>query len=146
MKSWYLSHGKDGWLVTTYEVSAWRMVAERVGEWSTHHVFGGLVCCRIPAWAYRVPLGRPVRDDDGWLDNSLGYALFCAGQRLHSLGSTWRHSTNVIRHPVTVEQARGIDAEFVADIEDMFEDDEETADEVAAIFDATPSTEKEQAN
>lgn len=124
MNRWDLGHTKDGWVITTYEAPAWRVALERVGEWSTHHVFAGLVCCRIPGWAYKIPTGRPVRDEDGWLDNSVGYALLCTGNRLHNLGEAWRHSRNVVRHPVIVEQARGIDAEFVDEFEDMLKDDE----------------------
>ncbi|WP_298510523.1 hypothetical protein [uncultured Nocardioides sp.] len=127
MKTWDLAHGRDGWNITTYEVPAWRVVVERVGEWSTHHVFGGIVCCRIPGWAYQIPLGRPKRDEDGWLDNSFGYWLFCAGSRLHGLGRAWQHRTNVVSHPVTVEQAGSVDQEFVSWIEDELGDDEVSA-------------------
>lgn len=124
MRTWHLAHGKDGWQIATYEAPAWRRRLDRIGEWSTHHVFAGVVCCRIPGWSWSVPLGRPVRDADGWLENSLGSWLWSVGQRLHSLGQEWRHSRHVMHFPVSLDAARGIDPEWVAEVEEMFREDE----------------------
>ena len=140
MRTWHMSHGKDGWAVTAYEVPAWRHTLEQIGQWSSHHVFGGLFCCRIPKWAGNVPVGRPVRGRDGSVDNSLDYAMWRFGQRLFNLGEVWRRTTNRTQSPITVEQARAIDPGWVAEVErlvgeGLYEDDEPTA-AVAAAFDA----------
>lgn len=57
------------------EVPAWTMVVEWAGEkflGLTGHVF----CCNIPSWAWKVPLGKPKRADDGWLENSLASFIY----------------------------------------------------------------------
>lgn len=58
MKSWVLSHSKDGWSVVVYELPAWRIGIARFWEW----LIPTWLCCG--RWFYFTWLHNPLFLDD----------------------------------------------------------------------------------
>lgn len=132
MNTWQLSHGLDdnkqpGYSIHAVKEPAWVGPVQNFFGFIfgvlTRHIF----CCRCPEWAWKVPLGKPKRDEDGYLDNSLAGWLWDKSTGLMAVG--WRKQKTVLRLPITHEQAAEIDAQFVKDCDSIWEDDEENDDE-----------------
>ncbi len=87
MRTWWISHGRDGYSVTIADVPAWALLAEhlydRVDRLTRHALCGGRF-----EFPFHVPLGWPKRDQDGYLNNSLGGWLLDVGTRALSLTDT----------------------------------------------------------
>lgn len=109
MKNWGLAISNNQYRVVLYEQSVWAWIGYR------------LIPCahRLGETFWKIPVGKPVRDEEGHLVGSLAERLIdieCAAMSCLDWSEHVISSVNV-----TEEQAREISPDFVA----IFEDDDE---------------------
>jgi hypothetical protein len=83
-----------------YEVPWWALAIEHAAENFDHYVLRHR-WCSPPEWMHRIPLGRPKRDEDGYMENSLGYAVFSSFNWVVS--TDLRHAKNCMDVDLTDE-------------------------------------------
>jgi hypothetical protein len=123
MHSWAMSHSKDGFKVILEEVPWWlptyNWLLDKTMTLTCH-----ALCCKQPKWTWKVPTGKP-KYFDGELDNSLGYALWNFGQKLHNVD--YNVSTRVKMIPV--DNDTGVFLWKTIDDSWLWEDDEASTTE-----------------
>ena len=75
MRTWHVGRSRDGFSVIVEEAPAWTYAVEWVYT-QLDELTGCRLCGSRLRWAWKVPVGRPRHDEDGWLENSLGSALW----------------------------------------------------------------------
>jgi hypothetical protein len=94
-----ISHSRDGYSLVVVEVPLWALTVERAGVWLCEKT-GNLACSAgLPAWAWRIGVGR--RDEDGSPRWNLGSVLFDFGQWFHTTAA--RRERQRVSMPVTAE-------------------------------------------
>lgn len=84
-------------------------------EWlaeAFHRVTFERFCCKVPEWAFKVSIGRKDIDEWGFNRNSLWEKMYTLGNRI--IWWQFRQEQDVLRVPITREQALEIDPGFVA--------------------------------
>ena len=121
MRVWHLAHGSEGYVIVSYRTPRWALIVERVYGWLDWATGERLSGARLGEWAWRLPLGRPRRDPESpdLLLNSLGSRLFDLFQ--WACSRSHANLSDEVWIPVTVDQARVIDPDFVAGYEAMWE-------------------------
>lgn len=86
-RDWVVTHQKDEGHMLLVQEKPFR--ARFWDFWYTlydnfdHHVTRHWLCgSSVPEWFYKVPTGKPHRDDDGWLENSVGAALYNTNSKI----------------------------------------------------------------
>jgi hypothetical protein len=103
MKTWYISGGKDGYTLTTYEVPWWAPALEHLHSnlcWATRGWLGGH---GLPQFFFDLPVGKPVRDEDGDLENSVALKLWDFEQVICNW--EYKKQSNHKRFPISEEEA-----------------------------------------
>lgn len=129
MRRWNISSGmkdeKATFSMRVTELPWWVVLVEKITEAFTT-VTRHVMCCNIPEWASKVPVGlKPKYDTDGFMENSLGWYWYLLGSRLNS--PFWQHERTILDLPITYEQARTVDQEFADDMNGLWEDEDVTA-------------------
>lgn len=110
-RDWSVAHSLKGNWVCLYEYD-WRARA-----WNA---VDGKVCgCRLPDWFWRIPLGKPKRDEDGLLGNSVGSAILSVEQWVGR--RTWQAADRCKVATLDISQEQLLD--LVPDWAFLFEDD-----------------------
>jgi hypothetical protein len=123
MKDWYVTHGSDenghdDYAVQLVTVPWWALAAARLAE-SLDVALGHALCgSGLPDWAWRVPVGHPIRDEDNWLVNSLGSKLTDAFNYCFSLDWRFARPCPAHRLSVTRDQAIALEPVWESDCED----------------------------
>lgn len=108
MQTWYLYDTPRGYEVELVEVPLWALAVSRLAE----VLDGGdrHLLCEAPDWAWRIPLGRPHRDDGPFLLNSLGGLLYDLFSKAFMLDLS--QSRGLCRLPVSDAQAKELEAKI----------------------------------
>jgi len=120
-RRWLVGHRREGYLVATYRVPVWTIIIESV--WlQLCGVTGDRLCgAGLGEWAWKLPLGRAHWDhtlsDEPWLMNSLAVRLNNIEQWICSWESRLRRDE--VELPLTLDQARLIDPDFVTSHETL---------------------------
>lgn len=117
IRKWNLSSGKAGFKIHTYEVPRHAAILEAVFDhlcWLTSGWLGGH---GMPGKFWEIPVGRAVRDEEGFLENSLAGKFYDLENAVYQY--SFRKEANHVRVDITSEQARAIDPKFVADMEEI---------------------------
>lgn len=97
MNQWSVSHGKDGFSLYLNEVPLWAYITETAFE-VVDTKLGHPFCGGGHAWMWKIHVGKPRRNQDGDLENSVGDYLFKLGNKAMALTDT--HGTTVARIPL----------------------------------------------
>lgn len=121
MKSWHVSSSKDGYKFHATEYSAFRNAIDEAHGWVCWATHGWLGGHGLPELFFKIPVGKAVRDEDGFLDNSIAIKLYAAEQRL----SNWAYAKETTRfsHPISEELAEELAPELVKLIKEIYEED-----------------------
>lgn len=117
-RDWSVSRGQDGYSVQLLEVPRWaRMVSATWDRFCalTRHSF-----CNPPEWLFKIPVGRIRRDEDGYLENSLGGAMYGFTNKV--LCVDWNRQVVRLTLPVSDEVGKDLWGS------DSWDDDEEDDD------------------
>ena len=120
VRDWSVSHSLDGFKVRLFEVP-------RTARWLTSLVYflDRITNCQLcgaksPELFWKIPLGRPRRDDEGFLENSLAGGMYGLFNR--AVAYEWRREVVRLEFPVSDEVGRDLWGE---DALGLFEDEEE---------------------
>lgn len=121
MRDWSVSHSNDGFSVELYEVPRWAravsVIYDKVCVVTGHILCGG----GTPEFFWKIPVGRPRRDDEGYLENSLGGALYGLTNKVLSVD--WKRQVTRYKTSVPDEVGKELWGEGLRYWED--DDDEE---------------------
>lgn len=106
VRDWSVSHGLDGFKVRLFEVP-------RTARWLTSlvnfldHVTGCRLCgSKTPEFFWKIPLGRPVRDEDGYLENSVASGMYSLFNE--TIGYEWKREEVRLEFPVSDEVGKSL--------------------------------------
>jgi hypothetical protein len=106
VRDWSVSHGLDGFKVRLFEVP-------RTARWLTTLVgyldqatFCRLCGAKTPEFFWKIPLGRPVRDEDGWLVNSVASGMYSLFNK--AVGYEWKREEVRLEFPVSDEVGKSL--------------------------------------
>lgn len=115
---WQVGHSQDGWFVDLINAPQWTFAAEtlldRVDAALGHRLCGN----GWPDWMWQVPVGKPLRDEDDWLTNSVPCLLS------HGFNSAWswliaqQTITATIPIPDTLGRELAPDLAFLDELDD----------------------------
>jgi len=119
-RDWSVSHGLDGFHVRLIEVP-------RTARWFTSFVefLDRVTNCQLcgaksPELFWKIPLGRPKRDEDGYLENSLAGGMYSLFNRL--LAYEWKREVVRLTFPVSDEVGKDLWGE---DTFGLFDDEDD---------------------
>ena len=117
MRQWRLSHGRNGYQVEVVDVPRVLVAAEWISE-RLMTFTGHIICCKIPEFAWKVPLSRK-RDPDYpeiW-ERSLGSVMWQFSTYL--LSASYRRNKSVTIIPITEENATCINPMYVQEMREI---------------------------
>lgn len=116
-RDWSVVRSQDGYSVHLLEVPRWaRMVSvsyDRLCALTRHSL------CNPPEFLFKIPVGRPRRDEDGYLEKSVGGALYGLTNKV--LCIDWSRQVVRLEFPVSDEVGKDL---WGSDTWDDEEDDD----------------------
>lgn len=113
MKHYGVANSKDGWTLHLTERPWWYGIYETATEFTLGTVLRHRLCCSIPEWTYKTPIGKRDEDQDWPLEdgslhnfNSLGSRIYRFTNAIHNFG--WKREKTVAWLPITQVDAEKI--------------------------------------